>query len=496
MSLNKRSTLILTIVLAIFSQLGCVGQTATEEDYRSFTDRRGRTVEARIVQAQDDHVTIERRDGKQFRVLVSELSQADQAFVRERLQVGGDEAGQSSPSHADWPCFRGPGGMGVSQAKGLPLEWGDGKNVLWKRELPGSGASSPITFGDRIYLTAYSGYFVPGESGGSQDQLRRHLIALDRASGEILWDQSVPAKLPEEEQIRDHGFAANTPAADADHVYAFFGKTGVIAFDHSGRQVWRSDVGSNTHGWGTASSPLLFDDLVIVNASVESESLIALDRMTGEEKWRAPEIREAWNTPIIVTSEAGSKELVLARHGDVLAFDPASGDPLWSCKTDITWYMVPTGVAANGVVYFLGGRSGTASLAVRTGGRGDVTATHRLWTTKNGSNVTSPIYFDDHLYWMSHDGGIAYCAKAESGELVYEQRLGRFGQVYASPVLADGRLYYFSRDGRAAVLAATPEFKQLAANRLDDRSRFDASPAVDGNRILIRSEKFLYCLAE
>jgi outer membrane protein assembly factor BamB len=384
--------------------------------------------------------------------------------------------------------------MGVSHATGLPLQWDDNKNVAWKTPLPGSGASSPITFGDHIYLTCYTGYFVPDESRGSLDQLQRHLIALRRDNGEIVWDRAIPAKLPEEESIRDHGFAANTPAADSERVYAFFGKTGVFAFDHQGQQLWQADVGSKTSGWGTAASPLLYKDLVIINASVESESMVALDRATGEEKWRAPKIRESWNTPVIVTAESGRKELVVARHGDVLAFDPDTGTPLWSCQTDITWYMVPTGVAGDGVVFYLGGRSGTAALAVRTGGSGDVTATHRLWTSKNGSNVTSPIYLDGHLYWMSHDGGIAYCAKADTGELVYEQRLERFGQVYASPVLVENRLYHFDRNGKSVVLAAKPEFEQLAMNVLEDRSRFDASPAVDGNRLLVRSGKFLYCL--
>jgi len=387
--------------------------------------------------------------------------------------------------------------MGVSDATRLPLQWDANTNVAWKTPLPGPGASSPITSGDHIYLTCYSGYFVPDEPGGSLDQLKRHLIALRRDNGEIVWDKTVPAKLPEEESIRDHGFAANTPAADADRVYVFFGKTGVFAFDHDGNQLWQADVGSKTSGWGTAASPLLHKDMVIINASVESQSLVALDRKTGEEKWRASGIKEAWNTPLVVKADSGREELVVARAGDILAFDPATGESLWSCKTDITWYMVPTVVAADGIVYYLGGRSGITAGAVRAGGSGDVTATHRLWTGKTGSNVTSPIYLDGHLYWMSEKLGVAYCAKAASGELVYEQRLDRFGGVYASPVLADGRLYYFDRHGSAVVLAAKPEFEQLAVNVIeDDRTRFDGSPAVDGNRLLVRSGKYLYCLGQ
>ncbi len=478
--------------LGVFVQASCSAQSDTgPNEYRKFTDRKGRLVEARVLEVNGDEVTIERRDGRKFTVASSIFSDADQDYIRDLAKPQ-----ESTAASGEWYCFRGPGGMGVSNATGLPLEWSADKNVAWKTPLPGSGASSPITFGDHIYLTCYTGHFVPGEPGGSLDQLERHLIALDRNSGEIVWDQAVRAKLPEEESIRDHGYAANTPAADADRVYAFFGKSGVFAFDHQGKQLWQADVGSLTNGWGTSASPLLYRDMVIINASVESRSMVALDRKTGDQRWRASEIHEAWNTPVIVTAKSGRRELVVARNGDVLAFDPDSGEPLWSCKTDIAWYMVPTAIAADGVVYCLGGRSGTAALAVRAGGSGDVTSTHRLWTSKAGSNVTSPIYLDGHLYWMSEKLGIAYCAKAESGELIYEERLERVGQVYASPVLAEGRLYYFDRNGKSVVLAAKPQFEQLAMNVLEDRSRFDGSPAVDGNRLLVRSGKFLYCLAE
>jgi hypothetical protein len=449
---------------------------------------------ARVVDVSDGEVTIQRKDGRKFTVDISSFSQADQDYIRVSTRTRQTE---SEAAKDNWPGFRGPSGMGVSNAKGLPLKWDANNNVAWKTPLPGPGASSPTTFGDHIYLTCYSGYSVPGEPGGSLEMLKRHLIALRRDTGEIVWDRTIAAKLPEEERIRAHGYAANTPAADADRVYAFFGKSGVFAFDHKGNQIWQADVGSNTSGWGTAASPVLYKDVVIINASVESGSLVALDRKTGREKWRASEIREAWNTPIIVTADSGRKELVVARAGNILAFAPDTGEALWSCKTDIGWYMVPTGVAADGIVYYLGGRSGTAALAVRTGGSGDVTATHRLWTSKAGSNVTSPIYLNGHLYWMSDSQSIAYCAVAATGKLVYERRVNRFGGVYASPVLADGRLYYFGRGGSALVLAAKPDFEQLAVNRIEgDRTSFDGSPAVDGDRLLIRSGKFLFCLGK
>ncbi len=362
--------------------------------------------------------------------------------------------------------------------------------------MPGAGASSPVVWGDRIFVTSYTGFLVPGESGGSPDELTRHLICLGRDDGEILWNESVKATLPEESSIRDHGFAANTPAVDAERVYTFFGKSGVFAHDHQGKQLWHADVGSKTHGWGTSASPVLYKDLLFINASVESSSLIALDRTTGQEKWRAGGIKQAWNTPLIVKTKSGEDELIVATHGKVLAFNPDSGEQLWSCDTDITWYMVPCVVAADGVVYVLGGRSGIAALAVRSGGRGDVTATHRLWTSEKGSNVTSPVYLDGHLYWMHEKLGIAYCARAETGQIVYEERLNRGGQVYASTLLADGRLYYLNRSGRTFVLLAQPKFKLLSTNELRDGSVFNASPAVTGKQILLRSDKYLYSVGK
>ncbi len=394
----------------------------------------------------------------------------------------------------DWAAFRGPDGQGTSTAKALPVEWSESENIAWKIPMPGPGASSPIVFRDHIYITCYSGFFVPGEADGSPKDLKRHLLCLDRKSGKKLWEKIVDAKLPEEERIRDHGFAANTPAADADRVYCFFGKTGVIAFDHDGKQVWIADVGTKTHGWGTSASPVLYKNMVFINASVESESLVALDRKTGKELWRAEGIREAWNTPVVVTNVEGKPELIIATQGSVQAFEPTSGKQLWTCATDIGWYMVPSVIAHDGIVYCLGGRSGVAGLAVRTGGSGDVTKSHRLWTSLKGSNVTSPVFHDGHLYWMNDNLGIAFCAKADSGDLVYEKRMDRSGQVYASALLADGRVYYLTREGRTFVVAAKPEFEVLATNDLNDGSVFNGSFAVDGTRLLVRSDKFLYAI--
>jgi outer membrane protein assembly factor BamB len=231
---------------------------------------------------------------------------------------------------------------------------------------------------------------------------------------------------------------------------------------------------------------------------VESESIVALDRATGKPAWRADGIRDAWNAPILVSVPGGTPptELVVAMMQKIVGLDPATGARLWSCDTGINWYMVPNLVAdADGVVYCIGGRSGGA-LAVRAGGRGDVTASHRLWTGTRGSNVSSPVLSGEHLYWAHENRGEIYCAKAKTGEIVYEQRLDRAGQIYASPVLSGGNLYYTTREGRTWVVAAGPQFKLLSMNELEPRGTFNSSPAVAGGRLYLRSNKFLYCIGE
>jgi outer membrane protein assembly factor BamB len=406
--------------------------------------------------------------------------------------MGSSVLGQDVRS-TDWVQFRGPAGQGVSTNRGLPVTWSPDRNIVWKVSLPGPGGSSPVVFRDHIYLTSYSGYAVPGANSGDLNALTRHVVCLQRNTGAILWKKDIPAVQPEQAKVRDHGYASSTPLADADRLYVFLGASGVFAFDHDGAQLWHASVGSNVHGWGSASSPVLYQDLVIINAAVESDALVALNKTTGQEVWRASGMKESWNTPILVPVAGGQQELVVAIAGKVLGFNPATGAPLWSCDTGIAWYMVPSLVHAQDVVYCVGGRTG-GSLAVRAGGRGDVTPSHRLWTLNKGSNVPSPILHQGHLYWLHENLGIVYCVEAASGKLVFEERLGNAGPFYGSPVLADGNLFGITRNGRGFVIAANPKFEVMARNELGDRSSFDATPAVSGNQLLIRSDRFLYCL--
>jgi outer membrane protein assembly factor BamB len=397
-----------------------------------------------------------------------------------------------------WMQFRGPGGQGVSSEKTLPTNWSATENIAWKTALPGAGTSSPILVGDKIYLTCYSGYNVPGQPGEMSD-LKRHLVCLNRKDGKLLWKNDIAAKLPEQERIRDdHGYASSTPASDGKAIYCFFGKSGAYAFDLSGKEIWKADLGDELNGWGSAASPVLFENLVIVNASVESSTLYALNKATGKEVWQLDNIKESWNTPVLAKTKDGKTELLVAVMGQVLGLDPKTGSQLWSCETKIPWYMVPSTVVEDGVSYWIGGRSG-AAFAVRLGGEGDVSDTHRVWTGTTNSNVPSPLVHGGHMFWASDNQGIVYCAEAATGKIVYQERLPRADQFYASPILADGKIYYITRSGKTFVVAASPKFELLATNDLrsdDERGMFNACPVVADGRLLIRSDKHLYCIDE
>ncbi len=328
------------------------------------------------------------------------------------------------------------------------------------------------------------------EAEEQMSDLRLHLLCFSLSDGSLRWQQSVQPELPESERVRDHGYAAATPVTDGERIFVFFGKTGVLAFDLDGKQLWQTSVGTETHGWGCGTSPVLYQDLVIVNASVESKSLVALNKETGEEVWRAGGMKQSWNTPHLVKLENGKQELVVNVIDQILAFDPATGESLWECE-GISDYVCPSVISQDEIVYVIGGRRSRA-IAVRAGGRGDVTESHKLWEAQAGANVSSPVIHGDHLYWVSDRNRTAYCLDRNSGEVIYQKRFG--GQPYASTVVGDDKLYVVTRYSGTFVLAAKPEFEILAHNQFDDESTFNASPAIAAGKLLIRSDEHLYCI--
>ncbi|NQV34656.1 MAG: PQQ-binding-like beta-propeller repeat protein [Phycisphaeraceae bacterium] len=388
----------------------------------------------------------------------------------------------------DWPQYRGPGSLGIGQATHLPTTWSDTENVAWKIPLPGAGSSSPIVLNGKLYLTCYSGYGVEGSKGTLED-LMLHLVCVEVSTGNILWNTPVKPALPEQKSVKDHGYTAQTPATDGRHIYVFFGKTGVFKFDLQGKQIWQTSVGTKTHGWGSGTSPVLYKNLVIVNASVESKSLVALDKQSGDEVWRSGGMESSWNTPHLVKTKAGDTELVVTVEKFVLGFDPATGAELWRCDA-ISDYICPSIVSQDGILYAIGGRKSQA-LAIRSGGRGDVTNTHKLWHAQVGANVCSPLIHDGHLYWVSDRNKTAYCLSLADGSIKFQEKVSQ--QPYASIMMADNKFYVVTRYGGTLVLAAKPQYQQLAHNRLSDKSVFNASPIVTNNRLILRSDRNLYC---
>ena len=395
----------------------------------------------------------------------------------------------------DWTQFRGPGGRASSDEKGLPVKWSSTENIVWKTKLPGPGASSPITLGDRVFLTCYSGYGLKPNEGDMQD-LMRHVLCIDRKTGRILWTSDFKPVLPESGYSGGnnswHGYSSSTPATDGHRLYVFFGKSGVSCLDLDGKPLWNTKVGSGATGWGSSNSPILYKDLVIVNASIESGSLVALNKTTGEEVWRAANIGSSWNTPVLVDVENGKTELVLNESKAVIAFDPAAGKELWRVG-GFGGYVCPSVVAHDDVVYVVRGRV----LAIRAGGRGNVGETNVLWRGRGGSLVPSPLFHNGHVYWVRR-GGSAYCLDAASGKTVYEGRLTpQPNVIYASLIAADDKLYCVTQRDGTYVLAAKSKFQQLAHNVFaDDKSRTNASPVVSNGQLLMRTDRNLYCIGK
>ena len=425
---------------------------------------------------------------------------------------------------SDWLRFRGPGGAGFSSADHpVPTEWTDTKNVKWAIDLPGPGSSSPIVVGDRVFVTCWTGYGLDQRNPGDQANLKRNLVCIDRATGKTVWSREVDAVLPEDPyrgMFAQHGYASHTPVSDGEHVYAFFGKTGVLAFDLDGNRLWQTSVGtgSGAQNWGTASSPIVYKNLVIVPAFAESLSLVALDKETGAKVWEMSDdyLDSTWSTPILVEAENGRTDIVLAIPNEVWGVDPETGKVRWYCESYESTSACESPVAHDGIVYVVGGRNGGA-IAVRAGGEGNVTKTHVLWTIEKRARINTPIYHDGHLYWIYQ--GTAHCVNAATGETVYETRLtraatsarqepraggqgaggqrggGRGGQDYSSLVAAGGKLYFVTRSGETIVLALGPEFKELARNRFgSDTGDFSATPAISKGELFIRSSERLYCV--
>ncbi len=404
----------------------------------------------------------------------------------------------------DWPRFRGAGGDGVSVDRSIPLHWGDGRNLAWRAALPGPGSSSPIVSRGRVFVTSYSGYGVDRDNSGRMKDLRRHLVCFDAATGREIWKQTIAAALPEDAYrgyIAEHGYASNTPVTDGERVYAFFGKSGAIAFDcETGRELWRANLGmeSGNRRWGSAASPILFQDKLIVTASEESQSVCALDKVTGRELWKAEgsNLELVYSTPRVIDA-GGRQDLVVAAVNEVWGLNPENGKLRWLAETGVPGNVCPGVVYADETIYTFGGFPRRVAAAIRVGGKGDVTDTHVRWTSGDSPYVPTPVFREGAFYWVDRSG-IAQCIRASDGGSVYRERLQSGGeriQVYASPVIVGDRIIAVTRNAGVFVLAPGPEFRQLARNVFEsDNSEFCGTPAVAGGRLFLRSNEALYCV--
>jgi outer membrane protein assembly factor BamB len=404
-----------------------------------------------------------------------------------------------------WTRFRGPNGAGISSDVAIPQEWSEKQNLRWSLALPGPGSSSPIVTPSVVFVTCYTG--IEGESrGGSLAQLKRHLLCIDRKEGKLLWSHEEPAVQPEDAYqgmgVPEHGYATNTPVTDGKRVYVFFGKSGVLAFDMSGKKLWQSSVGteSGNRGWGTASSLVLYEDLVIVNAAEESQSIRALNAATGEEVWKATgaALELAYGTPILAKVDAQRTDLVIAVPGEVWGLNPRTGKLTWYAETSLTGNLSPSLILDGDVAIAFGGYRSSGSVAIKIGGKGDVTKTHTVWTSRNSSYVSTPVLVGENLYWLD-DRGTYYVSSAKTGELVQRSRVSnitsRDRPVYASAIAVADRIFLQTRFDGLLVAAPGSELNILAQNRFEsDSSMCNATPAVDNGELFLRSDAKLYCV--
>ncbi|MEW6305596.1 MAG: PQQ-binding-like beta-propeller repeat protein [Verrucomicrobiota bacterium] len=411
-------------------------------------------------------------------------------------------AAAAGASAQDWPQFRGPGGKGIAQDP-APTEWSSSKNLKWTVDLPGPGTSSPIVVGGKVFVTCYSGYGLDVASPGNIQDLKRHLVCVDASSGKILWNSAIAAAQPEERYTRnlgEHGYATHTPVSDGERVYVFFGKSGVLAFDFAGKQLWQADVGreSGRMGWGSASSLVLHKNSVIVTATEESQSIRALDKKTGKELWKAEaRIENVYNTPALVTLPGGEAELVLAVPGEVWGLNADTGKLKWYAETGIRGNMNVSAQTDGGVIYAFGGNMGSGVAAIKPGGKGDVTKSHVQWTSRRGPDFGSPIVRDGRMYWASNRGTVT-CLDLSSGEVVYEERFesANFPRIYASPVAVGDKFYVTTRNAGTFVFGVQPKFQQIALNQFTgDTTDFNATPAVSNGQLFLRSNRRLYCVS-
>jgi outer membrane protein assembly factor BamB len=399
------------------------------------------------------------------------------------LALAGAAAAAEPAGSTSWPCWRGPAGDGISGERGLPERFGRSEGVVWSREDPGLGHSSPIVWEDSLFFTTCA-----GDS--------RLLVRLRAGDGGEVWRREV-LKSPPERRHQKNSAASATPATDGERVYTAFLADGrrvaCVAYDFAGKEAWRVSPGEFHSMHGFSSTPVLYADLVILNCDQDADAyLVAFDRRTGDTRWRADRAEKirSYCPPSFFTVE-GRPQMVLSGAKKISAYEPATGKPIWWCDGP-TEQTVATLAHGSGLVFVTGGYPDREILAIDPRGRGDVTASHVRWRAKQGvSYVPSPVYRDGHFYVVS-DTGVLSAIAAGTGNYAKQKRLR--GNFSASLLIAGERLYAFSEEGDVFVLRASPELETLAEIAMEEP--IYATPAVAGGRMYLRTWKRIYAIGK
>lgn len=422
-----------------------------------------------------------------------------------------------------WPQFRGENASGLAMGAQPPVRWDleTGTNLRWKTRIPGLGHSSPVVWGDRVFLTTaissrsttdFSRMASPLASADDTSPHEWRVIAIDRTSGEILWEQIAHEGSPRTKRSLKNSYATETPVTNGKHVVAFFGSHGLYCYDLDGRLLWKRDLGVIDSGffydpdyqWGTASSPILYQDLVIVQADAQEGSFIAaFDLDTGEQLWRTSRDElPSWSTPTLVE---GRERIELVTNGinKIRGYDPSSGKLLWSMTTGNSMIAAATPVAGQELIVVGNGyRPLKPIYAIRTGAQGDISLRdgqtanpYVAWSTKNGGPYyTTPIIVDDHLYVLANNG-VLTSYYIQTGEQIYRRRVGNGQSGFsASPVAADGKLFIASEDGEVYVVEAGLEYELISTNSVGEM--VTATPAIVEDMIILRTRSHLLGIGE
>ena len=449
------------------------------------------------------------------------MSQAAHAFRQYRVGafliaanlwvVSGSVGAQTS----NWPQWRGPNSAGISREVGLPTEWSPTKNIRWKTAISGRGHSSPIVWSNRVFLTSsIEGPVVPGakavrhtnnrgeeyvhpDSVGADHSYTIKLLCLDAGTGRILWERIVYEGTVHDNRHRKNTYASATPATDGKFVYLSFEAEGLYCYDFNGKLVWKTSPGKIAKGgMGPGTSPVLFENLVILQCDQENGQcsfIAAVNKKTGKEVWRVSRNhRRSWATPLLVKT-AKRTELIASGAESVIAYDPGSGKELWRAPGVVS-NPIPSPVASGDLVFVSAGSQAKRALAIRPGGSGDLTDTpHIVWRYEKGTAyVPSPILYGDYLYLVT-DAGALTCLEAGTGKMIYQSRLPIAAKYTASPVAFDGKLLFVSEDGDGVLMRAGPTPEVLSVNSLGEPMY--ASPAISAGKIFLRGENSLYCIA-